>query len=94
MTAPATDAATSRAAPILPYRWQKGAPSPNPGGKTKAMAECQAIARERSVEAVTRLADLIQSPQVLNNCEQPLLQLLVFPFKSIIIIILNIAYKS
>ncbi len=42
-------------------RWQKGV-SGNPGGKSKAMAECQAIARERSVEAVTRLADLIQSP--------------------------------
>lgn len=41
--------------------FQKGQ-SGNPGGKSKAQAECLALAREKSVEAMQRLTELVHDP--------------------------------
>ena len=43
--------------------WTKGGPSPNPGGRPKAIAEVVELAREHTTNAIEKLVEIINNPK-------------------------------
>lgn len=49
--------------PYVRGRWYAGMPSPNPGGRSKAVAQLQELAREHTPAALAKIVSLMDDPK-------------------------------